>query len=169
MLDLTGVFRNFEDQDDAIQMELEELQDLKVHTWRTKTRGFTARRIYRMYEMDGRHDLVILICGWSPGVAYDRGRDYGAHWSLLKAAAMVEFRAKNYWVLREGVASHRFTFATCTWVSFVLLVVWFACCWLVVLLVVLFCLCLVFCVLFLLLLPTPSATLAYPLQEDLCR
>jgi len=36
MLDLTDVFRNFEDQDDAIQMELEELQDLKVHTWRTK-------------------------------------------------------------------------------------------------------------------------------------
>ena len=36
MLDLTGVFRNFEDQDDAIQKELEELQELKVHMWRTK-------------------------------------------------------------------------------------------------------------------------------------
>jgi len=36
VLDLTGVFRNFEDQDDAIQKELEELQGLKVHMWRTK-------------------------------------------------------------------------------------------------------------------------------------
>ena len=36
VLDLTGVFRNFEDQDDAIQKELEEHQDLKVHMWRTK-------------------------------------------------------------------------------------------------------------------------------------
>ena len=36
VLDLTGVFRNFEDQDDAIQKELEELQELKVHMWRTK-------------------------------------------------------------------------------------------------------------------------------------
>ena len=36
VLDLTGVFRNFEDQDDAIQKELEELQGLKVHLWRTK-------------------------------------------------------------------------------------------------------------------------------------
>ena len=36
MLDLTDVFRYFEDQDDAIQKELEELQELKVHMWRTK-------------------------------------------------------------------------------------------------------------------------------------
>ena len=36
VLDLTGVFRYFEDQDDAIQKELEELQGLKVHMWRTK-------------------------------------------------------------------------------------------------------------------------------------
>ena len=43
-------------------------------------KGSTARRLYRMYEMEERRDLVTRARRWSPGVAYDNGRDYGAYY-----------------------------------------------------------------------------------------
>ena len=103
-------------------------------------KGSTARRLYRMCEMEERRELVTRARRWSPGVAYDNGRDYGAYYIFAGCCYSGGIPGEELLRVERGrsVSPFHLCYLHSGWVLSAFLFVWFVwLCWLV------FCLLLV--------------------------